>query len=423
MLKNINNDNGAALIMVLIMLVVVAGLAGGLLAATTFNTRFSGDEIERNLALQAADSGVEFVNSWLNSNNSKDILNKDKLDQKEFGENDYYLIYDDNNEIIFNNEEKPFNYSEDYSFSISVENIENNIITFVSEGSHNNYMTRKIKFSHRLMYDSGNEAGIILNENTDDDPEDHIDIRGNAGEFYINNFDLVDDEDSWADYSKRYFHDGYDWDDLYFSSFTGNENINIDKNTFASKNLEIVSKYDTDEDYSEGDKVKGSDGNWYKAIEDVSDEDPVETNGYWEQLESDDGSLRLTGGFGVEKSIFAIDGNLYSSGGGGTLTFKDSLVVVKGEVDIGGNVALDNSMIIAFNEIDKDGKGPNDKPVTIRGSIDEMNPIRVFEEFYDNLDYDEIARDFLKEYEKLLETRGDGSLDSVQFNRDWREIN
>ncbi|MBF8436714.1 pilus assembly PilX N-terminal domain-containing protein [Halanaerobiaceae bacterium Z-7014] len=85
MFENINNDNGAALILVLIMLVVVAGLAGGLLAATTFNTRFSGNELDRNQAFYAADAGVEFLKSnyiyndnysSLNVNSEQPFINK-----------------------------------------------------------------------------------------------------------------------------------------------------------------------------------------------------------------------------------------------------------------------------------------------------------------------------------------------------------
>ena len=111
MLKNINNDNGAALIMVLIMLVVVAGLAGGLLAATTFNTRFSGGELDRNQAFYAADAGVEYLKREINNpENSKENFDY-LIDEK-------YI--DDDNRIKFNLEQKTSS---------------GNIITFESTGT------------------------------------------------------------------------------------------------------------------------------------------------------------------------------------------------------------------------------------------------------------------------------------------------
>lgn len=125
-LEKFNNEKGIALIMVLILLIVVGGLTASLMASSVFNIRFGGDEVDRNKAFYAADSGIEYIKNHLhekgNENNVEGSLEFWKLDESKTSDTDHRFYIDGQDQV---------------SFELSNEVIGFNKIRFESIGHYN----------------------------------------------------------------------------------------------------------------------------------------------------------------------------------------------------------------------------------------------------------------------------------------------
>ena len=396
MYRFIKNDDGIALIMVLVLLILVGGLTATLMAAGVFNIRFGVDEVDRTKAFYAADAGVEYT---------KNTLIKMIADNKV-----YLLDENDNlNNYLNQNEENYFDNDENYisigesEFKIKLINNDDQTIEFESTGrfNENDRTKQKIKFSFNV--DSFYEVAVLLNNPENLTKEDLTDWRGGQdGEFNYDSIGLLDLPD-WWDFLDPYQEDSEKIDESYIKwddtsklvydyidfettdldqirSTSDLEDIGSNKLFFSPKeekvDIDTAEVWDSETKYSEDDIViyPDEDGSYYVATQDIDKGVSPDESDYWDEINDDEDliDLGLRGGITVENKIFIVNGSLdigstggEGGGGLGNITFKNSLILVRNTVQIGGNTNLDGSLILAFNEDDKATDG---EALTVTGA-------------------------------------------------------
>ena len=158
------------------------------------------------------------------------------------------------------------------------------------------------------------------------------------------------------------------------------EDIGSNKLFFSPKeekvDIDTAEVWDSETKYSEDDIViyPDEDGSYYVATQDIDKGVSPDESDYWDEINDDEDliDLGLRGGITVENKIFIVNGSLdigstggEGGGGLGNITFKDSLILVRNTVQIGGNTNLDGSLILAFNEDDKATDG---EALTVTGA-------------------------------------------------------
>lgn len=394
----LNSENGVSLIWMLILLVVVGILTAALLSAATFNIRFGISEVDKSRAFYAAEAGVEFTQKALQNM----VVNND-IELIESLDTEKYLVSANNLDGLdyFNDTRhlKVLDGNDNLNFSVKL--IENDSdLGFVSTGqAHEVIQNIEFSINKETFFDL--DAPVLL-KNENKDKEEHINWHGppphsgsyDEHDFTMDNIELVD-LDPWWEFLSQENNTEEEGYIEYEVDVDNNDNIKIGYKDFQQKNLQKITGADAEKlepnknyfftpDYVEiGDKVDNwvdakedtisqgkivfykDAGNYYKALQDIEDEDlleipPSDDDSLWIKISDEEalGDYELGGGVVIDSSVVIVNGSLNAAG---NVTFRDSLVLVRNDLHISGQTKINDSLLISFN--DKN----NDKFLTVDG--------------------------------------------------------
>lgn len=394
MFKNLKNDRGIALIMVLVLLILVGGLVGALMQSGVFNVRFGGNDVERTQSLYAADAGVEFTKVWMN-NGGLDIINEIKFDGSR-----------DIEDLIITSEES---FSDNQSFTVKVDNLNNNIITFLSTGNPGSSYERKIKFGLDIQGGEGTLPGVLLRyiEDRGYDINDYADFHGQEDDGTINSdilnltdlyneddnigfndwnsvldsFDLIDEEGNFkGENSPKYSYIGDDSESTDYNKETSLSNFRLylDDNIKGNEMIGPEPENPDNKDFQ--------DPHRYYSKSEVT-------------LETDIG-----GSVKIQDSIIIVDGSLKFSG---TPEVRNSVIIVRGDVDFNGANDFHNSFVFSYLDQDTGATKVNGVPSTGFTRDDDFS-------------YPGLSDQFMEKLTKLVDSQS--LIRSYSFSSDWRQV-
>ena len=393
MFRFIKNDDGIALMMVLVLLILVGGLTASLMAAGVFNIRFGVDEVDRTKAFYAADAGVEYTKNTLIKMESEEMVDQLKDENninKSLYQNDSNFLVDDERKINIG----------DSSFNVKLKDIDDKNVVFESTGFFNG-VEEKIEFSFSStdVNFEGNPILLRYLEEFGYDIEKYYEFAGNKDHDDTITEELMEIIDLFHEDEDKGFNDWYSVLDA-FGLIDYDENEN---RIFLGEGLADGDEFGKKNDFIEEENM------FTRYTGDIRGNETISSDYRFYGKEEVIIEVEIGGNITIEDSIIIVDGDINFKG---NPDVRNSLIIAKNGISFGGSNEFEKSYLFSYLGGDDIYKKVSGVPATtlIPPSLD-----------LDNGDYDlpDESKGFIK---KLIALAEDSSTGALVFNSDWRQI-